>query len=567
MKYKETAELYKALFESTGTATLVIEDTVIISMNSAAEELTGFKREEVENKKTWMEFIPYKEDLERMIKYRELRLKDPNLAPRRYETRIRDKEGNIKDVMLTVNTIPGTKRFIASLLDTTELKRTNRLLKMLSLANQELVRVDDEKEVIDRILSIVKEYGGYKEVYIDQTIEGSSILRVVTNRELTDIEKDILRELSQDIDYAIRSIRSRKLLRYNEERYRTIFENTPVSLMEEELTEAIEYLESIKASGIDDLESYFKSHPEKMGECIDRVRVLEINRETLDLFKLRDKEDLNTLLKMIPPSEREKSFNEILAYFNGAKEGEFKSINYTLDGEKRYIRLKWFAYPHLPEETERQHKIIVVLIDLTAEELLSDMLREKIKELRKTFDQTIEVISNIVEIRDPYIAGHQKNVSKIACDIARGMGLPEDIVERIRIAGLLHDIGKISIPAEILNKPGRLSPLEFELVKLHPKAGYEILKSVDFLSDIAEISLQHHERLDGSGYPRGLRDGEILLEAKIIAVADVVEAMSSHRPYRPLLPKEVIIKDLLDNKGKLYDPDVVDACLKSYLLS
>ena len=142
------------------------------------------------------------------------------------------------------------------------------------------------------------------------------------------------------------------------------------------------------------------------------------------------------------------------------------------------------------------------------------------------------------------------------------MGLHGNKVEGVYMAGLVHDIGKISIPAEILNKPGKLEPEEFEIIKKHPQAGYEILKDIEFPWPLAEIVLQHHERWDGSGYPLGLRDGEILLEARILAVADVVEAMASHRPYRPALGVEVALKEIERGRGILYDPDVVDACIR-----
>jgi len=562
MSYKETSDLYKALFENTGTATLVIEDFLITSVNSAFEELTGFKREEVENKKLWTELIPYREDLERMIGYRELRIKDPELAPKVYETRIRDKAGRIKDVILNVDIIPGTKRFVWSLTDITEIKRTGRLLRMISLGNQELIKAEDEKDLKDRILKIVKEYGRYRDVFFDQTPEGSTTLRVITDRELTDSENDILRELSQDVDYGIRAIRRRKLLRYNEQRYRTIFKNTPVALMEEDLTEAIEYLDSLRKSGIEDIEGYFRDHPEERYRCLDTVKILSINDAALRLYMVKDKKELeDNFLRIIPESEREKSFKEILALFEGSRGGEFTTVNYTLYGEEKNILLKWFSLPQLPEDEERRHDLIVALVDITEEKRLSDILRENLDRLRKTFDQTIELISYMGELKDPYTAGHQKNVSELACRIARKMGIAEDIIERIRIAGLLHDIGKVSVPGEILNKPSKLNSLEFEIVKIHSRAGYDIVKKIDLFSDMAEIILQHHERLDGSGYPRGLKNGEILLEARILAVADVVEAMSSHRPYRPALPEEEIKSELMSNKGKLYDPEVVDAYL------
>lgn len=181
--------------------------------------------------------------------------------------------------------------------------------------------------------------------------------------------------------------------------------------------------------------------------------------------------------------------------------------------------------------------------------------------LHKNMLQTVEAIASIVEMRDPYTSGHQARVAIIAKDIARQMDLPEEQMHAIHLAGLVHDLGKIRIPAEILSKPSRLNELEYSLIKMHPQAGYDILKGVDFSWPIAEMVLQHHERMDGSGYPRGLRGEEILLGARILIVADVVEAMSSHRPYRPGLGVEAALDEIMRGRGKLYDPQVVDACV------
>jgi putative nucleotidyltransferase with HDIG domain len=167
-------------------------------------------------------------------------------------------------------------------------------------------------------------------------------------------------------------------------------------------------------------------------------------------------------------------------------------------------------------------------------------------------------------MRDPYTAGHQQRVAELAVCIAREMGLPEEQVHAIHLAGVVHDIGKINIPAEILAKPTTLTSIEFELIKTHSRSGYEILQGVEFPWPIADIVWQHHERLDGSGYPRGLKDKDILLETKIIAIADVVEAMSSHRPYRPGLGIEVALDEIERGRGRLYDERAVDACLKLF---
>jgi putative nucleotidyltransferase with HDIG domain len=182
-------------------------------------------------------------------------------------------------------------------------------------------------------------------------------------------------------------------------------------------------------------------------------------------------------------------------------------------------------------------------------------------ELRKIMEGFIETISVTVEKRDPYTAGHQKRVALLAREIAKEMGLSREEIEAVRVAGIVHDLGKIYVPAEILNKPGRLHELEFALIKTHPQVGYDILKAIDFPWPLAEIIRQHHERLNGSGYPSGLKEEDILLPAKILAVADVVEAMASHRPYRPALSIEEALAEIRKNRGVLYDPMAADACL------
>ena len=163
-----------------------------------------------------------------------------------------------------------------------------------------------------------------------------------------------------------------------------------------------------------------------------------------------------------------------------------------------------------------------------------------------------------------YTAGHQQRVSQLTTAIAKELNLSQDMVEGIRVASLIHDIGKISIPTEILSKTTTLSDIEFNLIKVHSQVGHDILKAIDFSYPVAQIVLQHHEKIDGSGYPDNLKGNEILLEAKIICVADVVEAISSYRPYRPALGIDAALKEISKNKGILYDPEVGNACLKLF---
>jgi response regulator RpfG family c-di-GMP phosphodiesterase len=176
----------------------------------------------------------------------------------------------------------------------------------------------------------------------------------------------------------------------------------------------------------------------------------------------------------------------------------------------------------------------------------------------------IQVLESTMEVRDPYTVGHQRRVSQIACTIGREMGLPENSLRDLRIAGMLHDLGKFAIPSDLLAKPGRLTPPEFALIKTHPQVAYNILEPINLPGNTATIILQHHERLNGSGYPQGLKGEEILLEAMILGVADVMEAMCSHRPYRASLGLADTLDELTRNQGILYDATVVKTCMKLY---
>lgn len=191
-------------------------------------------------------------------------------------------------------------------------------------------------------------------------------------------------------------------------------------------------------------------------------------------------------------------------------------------------------------------------------------LQNSLDKLERLFDSTIYAMAKVVEIRDVYTAGHQARVAQLSRKIAQAMGLPKDRVNGLYMAGLIHDIGKIYVPAEILARPEPLSEIEFNLVKEHPRVGAEIVRQVEFPWPVAQIILQHHERLNGSGYPKGLRGDEILLEAKILAVADTVEAMSSHRPYRPALGIDVALDLIQQEAGRLLDPEIVAMCVQLF---
>jgi PAS domain S-box-containing protein/putative nucleotidyltransferase with HDIG domain len=202
--------------------------------------------------------------------------------------------------------------------------------------------------------------------------------------------------------------------------------------------------------------------------------------------------------------------------------------------------------------------------DITARKQAEKSLKESYERLRASLEGTVTALSAVVESKDPYTAGHQRRVTHLACAIAREMGLSQDQIEGIRVMGYLHDIGKIAVPAEILSRPGKINQFEFNLVKQHPLSGFDILKQIAFPWPVAQAVSQHHERLDGSGYPAGVTDREIILEAKVLAVADVVEAMASHRPYRPAMGIELALEEITQHRGTLYDSQVVEACVQLF---
>jgi PAS domain S-box-containing protein/putative nucleotidyltransferase with HDIG domain len=228
---------------------------------------------------------------------------------------------------------------------------------------------------------------------------------------------------------------------------------------------------------------------------------------------------------------------------------------------RRGDEVKYFHSLHFPIVRDGASPLVGgLMIDVTDQVHAQEEVRRQAEQLRRTVEGAVLAMSQIVETRDPYTAGHERRVAELATAIGRELGLGAAELDGLRLGSLIHDIGKIAVPAEILAKPGRLSPVEFNLIKQHAQAGYEILSVIDFGRPVATMVLQHHERLDGSGYPDGLTGDRLLLETRILSVADVVEAMSSHRPYRAALGADAALAEIREGAGVRYDPDVVAAC-------
>ena len=353
---------------------------------------------------------------------------------------------------------------------------------------------------------------------------------ISSKRPLTESDMSLLMGIAPQVAISITNATSFEKIRTSEERFKALSENAP---------------DIIYTIDKDGLISYVNPSWDRiLGYATNEVLRKSVNQ----FLKKEDVRIFNdTIIKII---NRKKPTVDMYA---------------TLihkSGEERLFSMS--GAPNF-DESGNVVGVVGTLKDITDLKRSEAELQNSYNKLKLAMDSTIEAISLIVESRDPYTAGHQKRVAALAGAIAEAMNMPEDQVEKIHMGSLIHDIGKIHVPAEILTKPGRLSKIEYELMKAHPEIGYKILKTVDFIPPIAQMVYQHHERIDGSGYPLGISGKDMLLESKIIAVADSVEAMASHRPYRPAIGIDKALEMINENKGKLYDSEVVDACLSLFM--
>ncbi len=306
-------------------------------------------------------------------------------------------------------------------------------------------------------------------------------------------------------------------------------------------------------------EERFRSLFDHSLECIYshdlKGTFLDANQNTLDLLGY-DREEISSMdfSSLLPPEQLPQALQQLEEIVEGGLQKEIMEYKIRRkDG--RYLDFE--IRSSLVYHDGTPYAIMGVARDITERKL-------SVERLRKAVGATVQAMALVVETRDPYTAGHQRRVADLARSIATEMGLSQERIDGIRTASSIHDIGKISVPTEILSKPTRLSETEFSLTKMHPRSGYDILKDIEFPWPVARMVLEHHERMDGSGYPSGLRGEDILLESRIIAVADVVEAIASHRPYRASLGADAALDEIATGRGTTFDPEAVDACLRLF---
>ncbi|MFZ1037872.1 MAG: PAS domain S-box protein [Smithella sp.] len=569
----EKEELYRTIFENTGTATVIFEEDATISMaNAKFAQLAGYTRDEIEKKKKWTEFI-VGEDLEMMKTRHRLRRIDPSATPESYEFRAIDRHGEIRNILLTIDTIPARNQCIASLLDITGNKRAEEALRL-------------HEERYRSVLKDIQE--GYFEVdlsgnftffndslrrFFDSTEEE---LMGMNNRQYTDKEnaKKLFQafnkvyntgEPTEGFDWQI--VRKDGTKRHVEASVSLQKDSSgkPIGFrgIARDVTDRKKAEEALKNSELK-YRNIFENAVEGIYQTTREGRFITANAALARMTGYDSPEELIKSIKdigtqlYVHPEDR-KRFLEIrdTKGFVDDFEVEF----YKKDGST------FWGVINARTVKDEQGKIIYtegLVEDITIRKHAEEQLHQTLERLKKAVGTTIGVLVSAVESRDPYTSGHQVRVAHLARAIATEMGLPQDKIDGIRMAGSIHDIGKLSIPAEILSKPTKLTDIEYSLIKEHSRIGYEMLKNVESPWPLAQIVYQHHERMDGSGYPRNLKGDDILLGARIMAVADVVETMASHRPYRAALGIEAALEEIEKNKGIFYDNAVVDACLKLF---
>jgi len=557
----ESEEQYRTLFENAGEAIYVAQDGRVVFGNPMTVTITGYAGQEIASR-PFVDFI-HADDREMVIDRHARRIKGESIPPR-YSFRVLHRDGGFRWVELDAVIInwkgrPATLNFMSDITDRKQAeekeKETNALLR---IAGEKAklggwsVNLEQNRVIwSDEVAAIHEMPAGYSpsveqgisfyapewkeritKVFTDCAQKGipyNEEMEIITAGGKRVWVKTIGEAVKNDagkiikVQGAFQDITDRKqaedAVRRSEEKYRTIIEEMVDGYFEVDLAGNYTFVNEAETKNM----GY--SRDELIGMNNRQYQDEKNAKKTYQAFRriYETGEPVKSLEVAIIRKDQTTGFNEI-------------SVSLKKDPEGKPIGFQGFTH----DITDRKNTL---------------------EQLRKALGGTVQAVASMVESKDPYTAGHQRRVADISRAIATEMGLTQERIESLRVAGTIHDIGKVSVPAEILTMPRKLTNLEFGLIQTHAQSGYDILKDIEFPWPIARMVLEHHERMNGSGYPNGLVGDQILLESRILAVADVVEAMATHRPYRAALGLDKALEEITQNKGLLYDPEAVDACL------
>jgi PAS domain S-box-containing protein len=565
---RESEEKYRILFENASEAIFVAQDGKVVFLNPTTAIVTGYSNKEFVSR-PFVDFIH--QDDRNMVMERYVRRLNGEDIPRRYSFRILHKNGGFRWVELDTVLInwkgrPATLNFLT---DITERKRVEETLQKSEERYRSLVENAHEAILViqDGIIKFVNTRAIESFGYSVQEFLSIPVFELVHPEDRNVVIERYLQKINGDTTptrHTYRSIHKGGHIVWIEISSVLIdWEGRPATLnlitditerkqAEEKLRESQERL--LKEQKFTQL--LLDTSPAFIVAIDFDGKTLMMNRSLLDALEYTAEQIKGTdyLTNFVPEEDRmklAKVFQEIIQKGNMTI-----NENRIISRSGRIYLVEWHGRS-VTREKGSSNIFVGVGLDITDR-------KNSMDQLRKALGGTVLAIALVVESKDPYTAGHQRRVADISRAIATEMGLSPDRIEGIRMAGIIHDIGKVSVPAEILSMPRKLTDLEFSLIKTHAQSGYDILKDIEFPWPIARMVLEHHERMNGSGYPNGLTGDKLLPESRILAVADVVEAMATYRPYRAALGLSAALEEIAKNRGILYDPEAVDACLRLF---
>ncbi|RLE36321.1 hypothetical protein DRJ24_00740 [Candidatus Acetothermia bacterium] len=594
---RESEERFRSIVETSHAGIMMIDKNYrIVYTNEALTRIFGWERVEVIGH-DFREFLD-KESRD-LVAERYRRRQAGEDVPARYEFNVLRRDGTKRRVEISSTVIrdpSGGVRTVAQILDITERRVLEERLEAIYKLGRSLILKRDRRSIARRIVEAAKDLIGIEDCALYLFNEERKTLSVAAYTLPVPVKYEEFR-LDSERGIIPAAARSRESIYVPDITKNPIFlpgtgetkSKLCIPLLVEERLIGVlnaespakdgfspsdrRLLEALAAEGAVALENF------RLGEETARLRGLNerivttinegiavedasgtityINPTGAEMLGYSAEELVGKKSTFLSPEEERSTIEAKMAERRAGASDRYETTLLTKTGKRLPVFLS--ASPLM--EGDRYAGTISAFTDITKRVNAEKALVDSLAKTRRTLDSVIEALEAAIDLRDPYTAGHQMRVAQLAVAIAREMGLPKERIEAVRYASLIHDIGKLSVPAEILARPSKLSDTEFEIIKAHPRQAHSILKGIDFPWPVDEIVLQHHERLDGSGYPNGLKGDEIMLEARILAVADVVEAMASHRPYRPAHGIKAALIEIVRSKGKLYDPDVVDACL------
>jgi PAS domain S-box-containing protein len=571
-KLRNEEQKFRALAEqSSDIIVLVNRKGIITYENQTIERILGFKVEERIGASLFDLIHP--DDLKFLTDVATILVINKNAPVLRSEVRLRHKDGNWRTFEVTGSNLVNDTVIeggIVNLRDITERKKTEKTLKeseeryraLFDSSLDIIYIIDFDGNFIDANAAALNRFGYTREELPSVNVaslmdkdQRQLALKIIQEIKEYGVQKDLL-------EIKLRHKDGTPI--YIETKGSAVISNGKAIAIES-IARDITERKAVEKKLLES-EKYFKEITENSSDIIlitDKNGDIKYCSRSIERFSGYTPEELigKSGFTFIHPDDLERAANDyskaILLQDTAIPNG-FRMIH--KDGSERYLEGLGKNLLDNPDVAG----FIMNVHDATESKQAEKKLMQTLDSLRKAFGVTMQVMVSAVEMRDPYTAGHQIRAADLARAIAREMGLSPDKIDGIRIAGTIHDIGKLSIPAEILSKPTKLTDIEFSLIKEHSQSGYEMLKNVESPWPLAEIIHQHHERMNGTGYPRNLKGDEILIEARILAVADVVEAMASHRPYRASLGIEAALEEIEKNNGILYDNAVADACLKLF---